>query len=49
MSLDLRSQLLKMLNDRIVDGASEVDMEISDAASLISDVKEDILSECQMS
>jgi hypothetical protein len=38
-----------MLNDRTVDGASEVGVEISDGASPVSDVKEDILSECQMS
>ena len=49
MSLNLRSQLLKVLNDGTVDGASEVGVEISDAAGLVSDVEENILSECQMS
>ena len=49
MSLNLRSQLLKVLNDGTVDRASEVGVEISDAAGLVSDVEENILSECQMS
>ena len=43
MSLDLCPQLLKVLDDRTVDSASEVGVVISDDASFVSDVVENIL------
>jgi hypothetical protein len=43
MSLYLRLQFLKVLNDGTVDGASEVGVVISDDAGLVSDFVENIL------